>query len=102
LPSVEIFPLPKQTNATSPLFVVVATDGIWDCWRYELFADHVLTATRDIAAGQSLQAVTTSSVELTIKKAIERYSSSLILSHLSITCLIRSVFPCFQLWCPAL
>jgi serine/threonine protein phosphatase PrpC len=75
LPSVEIFPLPKQTNATSPLFVVVATDGIWDCWRYELFADHVLTATRDIAAGQSLQAVTTSSVELTIKKAIESFGA---------------------------
>ena len=77
-PSVEVCILPSAAECATgagavdvPLFVVVASDGVWDCWRYELFAEHVLTATRG-TDGTSLQAVVTAAVDLTIAKAIER------------------------------
>lgn len=60
-----------------PQFVAVATDGVWDCWRFELFAEHVLNQHQAKKQQQdigeiSLREVTTQTVDLTIKKAIER------------------------------
>ena len=59
----------EEAAESTPLLVVVASDGVWDCWRYEIFAEHVLGLWR--APEASLPMLVASSVDLTIKKEIE-------------------------------
>ena len=70
---IEEIPASEKTQ----FYVTIGSDGIWDCWKYEEFADYILTLmnqnsdkTEAIALSNTCQ----DAVTYTVKKAIEKYS----------------------------
>ena len=71
---------------TEPCLIAVGSDGIWDCWRWEGFAEYILNMYTELSAAQPpsagddhgvLATVTQTCVTETVKRAIERHAISM-------------------------
>eukprot|EP00455_Lapot_gusevi_P002387 TRINITY_DN10946_c0_g1_i1.p1 TRINITY_DN10946_c0_g1~~TRINITY_DN10946_c0_g1_i1.p1 ORF type:complete len:384 (+),score=106.29 TRINITY_DN10946_c0_g1_i1:95-1246(+) len=70
-PSIQVSVLPADQD----FVVAVGSDGIWDCWRYEVFSEYISQSLSRAAPeqGTPLQSVTVQAVADSVKKAIESF-----------------------------
>ena len=73
-PSVNIRVVPDSAIFT----LAIASDGIWDCWKYEDFMDNV---NKKFAQGMSLDAVVESTLSESMQRAISSFGSISIFSY---------------------